>query len=238
MIDIKKYSEENEGYSYPLNVIDTFSKFGWALPIKKKEDATVSKTFEKIIKSAKTQNHKPPNLLHTDKGLELENKLFKSLLNNVGINMYHTQKIEKSAIFEKFHRTLNSKMRIQFEVKNNKKWIDILQNLLDEYNFKDKHRSIGMVPAEVNKSNENLVLRTLFKHSDKKSKVKFQVGDRVRITKFKSTFGNKYDPNRTREIFLIKEILNTNPTTYKIKDFNDEEIIGTFYNEELQKTIF
>jgi hypothetical protein len=73
-----------------------------------------------------------------------------------------------------------------------------------------------MVPAEVNKSNKNLVL---CKHSDKKSKVKFQVGDRVRITKFKNTFGNKYDPNWTREIFVIKEILNTNPTTYKIKRF-------------------
>jgi len=129
-------------------------------------------------------------------------------------------------------------MRIEFEVRNNKKWIDILQNLLDEYNFKDKHSSIGMAPAEVNKSNENLVLRTLFKHSDQKSKVKFQVDDRVRITKFKNTFGNKYDPNWTREIFVIKEILNTNPTAYKIKDLHDEEIIWSFYNEELQKTIF
>jgi glycosylphosphatidylinositol transamidase (GPIT) subunit GPI8 len=129
-------------------------------------------------------------------------------------------------------------MRIQFEVRTNKNWIDTLQNLLDEYNFKDKHRTIGMAPAEVNKSNENLVLRTLFNHSDKKSKVKFQVGDRVRITKFKNSFGNKYDPNWTPENFVIKEILNTNPTTYKIEDLDDEEIIGTFYNEELQKTIF
>jgi glycosylphosphatidylinositol transamidase (GPIT) subunit GPI8 len=128
-------------------------------------------------------------------------------------------------------------MRIRFEVRNNKKWIDILQNFLDEYNFKDKHSSIGMTPSDVNKSNENLVLRTLFKHSNKerKPKIKFKVGDRVRIKKFKCTVGNKYDPNWTRKIFCVKEILNTQPITYKIKDFNDEEIIGTFYNEELQK---
>jgi hypothetical protein len=43
-------------------------------------------------------------------------------------------------------------MRILFEVTNNKKWFDILQNLLDEYNFKDKHGSIKMAPAEVRKS--------------------------------------------------------------------------------------
>jgi len=95
-----------------------------------------------------------------------------------------------------------------------------------------------MTPSEVNKLSENLVLRTLFKHSNEKSKVKFKVGDRVWITKFKSTFSNKYDTNWTREIFTIKEILNTNPVTYKIKDLNNEEIIGSFYNEELQETIF
>ena len=47
LLDMKKYSKENNGYSYLLNVIDTFSKFGWGLPIKKKDDVTVSKAFEK-----------------------------------------------------------------------------------------------------------------------------------------------------------------------------------------------
>jgi len=68
--------------------------------------------------------------------------------------------------------------------------------------------------------------------------VKFKVGDRVTITKFKSTVSNKYDPNWTREIFTIKEILSTSPITYKIKDLNNEEIIGILYDKELQKTIF
>jgi hypothetical protein len=110
---------------------------------------------------------------------------------------------------------------------------------LDEYNFKDKHRTIKMTPSEVNKSNEDLVLRTLFKHTlNKKSIVKFKVGDHVRITSYKYTFNNKYDSNWTREIFVITEILMTQPVTYKIKDLNSEKVIGTFYNEELQKTAF
>ena len=88
--------------------------------------------------------------------------------------MYHTQSLEKSAIAESLIRTLNIKLRILFEVKNNKKWVNILQNLLDECNFKDNHRSIGMTPSEVNKSNEDLVLRTLFKQPrEKKNTVKF-----------------------------------------------------------------
>jgi len=56
---------------------------------------------------------------------------------------------------------------------------------------------ISMMPSGVNKLNENSAVRTLFKQSNEKSKVKFEVCDRVRITKFKSTFSNKYDPNWT-----------------------------------------
>jgi len=82
---------------------------------------TVSKAFEKIFESAKSQNHKPPNLLHTDKGLEFENKHFKNLLDKYNIKMYHTYNLEKSAIIERFNRTLNGKMKIQFEVRNNKR---------------------------------------------------------------------------------------------------------------------
>ena len=34
---------------------------------------------------------------------------------------------------------------------------------------------------------------------------------------------------------MIKTIKNTVPWTYVINDLNDEEIVGTFYKEELQK---
>ena len=94
LISMKKYSGENEGNCYLLNVIDTFSKFAWALPIKKKDGVTVSKAFE-IIKSMESQKHKSPNLLHIDKGLEFENKHFKSLLINFNVKIYQTQNLEE-----------------------------------------------------------------------------------------------------------------------------------------------
>ena len=45
-----------------------------------------------------------------------------------------------------------------------------------------------------------------------------------------------YTTRWKEEIFKIKEIQNTNPVTYKLQDLNDEEIKGTFYEPELQKT--
>ena len=39
-----------------------------------------------------------------------------------------------------------------------------------------------------------------------------------------------------KDIRQIKKVKNTVPRTYVINDLNGEEIIGTFYEKELQKT--
>ena len=65
---------------------------------------------------------------------------------------------------------------------------------------------------------------------------KFKAGDRVRISKYKNIFSKGYMPNWSEELFVIKKIKNTVPWTYIINDVNGEEIIGTFYEKELQRT--
>ena len=65
---------------------------------------------------------------------------------------------------------------------------------------------------------------------------KFSVGDKVRISKKKKTFEKGYTTRWTEEIFPIVEVKHTLPITYKIADLNEEEIQGTFYEPELQKT--
>ena len=42
--------------------------------------------------------------------------------------------------------------------------------------------------------------------------------------------------NWSEEVFVIKKVKDTVPWTYVINDVNGEEIIGTFYEKELQKT--
>ena len=65
---------------------------------------------------------------------------------------------------------------------------------------------------------------------------KFKVGDNVRISKYKNIFAKGYTPNWSEEVFVISKIKNTVPWTYVINDVNGEEIIGTYYEKELQKT--
>ena len=48
-------------------------------------------------------------------------------------------------------------------------------------------------------------------------------------------FDQGYTPNWTEEIFLVDKIQSTNPVTYRLKDFNNEEIQGSFYEPVLLK---
>ena len=75
-----------------------------------------------------------------------------------------------------------------------------------------------------------------YNEESNKRNPKFKVGDHVRISKYKNIFAKGYAPNWSEEIFVIKKVKNTVPWTYVINDHNNEEIIGRFYEKELQKT--
>ena len=65
---------------------------------------------------------------------------------------------------------------------------------------------------------------------------KFKVGDDVRISQYKKIFAKGYIPSWSEEVSVVSKIKNAVPWTYVINDLNGEEIIGTFYEKELQKT--
>ena len=66
--------------------------------------------------------------------------------------------------------------------------------------------------------------------------IKVKVGDFVRISKYKNIFSKGYTPNLSEEVFIVSKIKNTVPWTYIVNDLHGEEIIGTFYEKELQRT--
>ena len=65
---------------------------------------------------------------------------------------------------------------------------------------------------------------------------KFSIGDNVRITKKKNLFHKVYTQRWTKEVFKISKIQLTITVTYKITDYNTDEIQSSFYEQELQKT--
>lgn len=66
-------------------------------------------------------------------------------------------------------------------------------------------------------------------------KAKYRVGSYVRLSRYRTTFDKSYTPNWTTEIFQIRKVqYNTDPITYLLRDYQNREIEGSVYDEELQ----
>ena len=144
--------------------------------------------------------------------------------------MYSTHNEGKSVVAERFIRMLKSKIYKDMTSISKNVYIDKLDNIVDEYN-NTYHTTIKMKPIDVE---DNTYINTSKKINYKDPK--FKAGDRVRILKYKNIFAKGYMPNWSEEVFVIKKVKNTVPWTYVMDDLNSEEIIGSFYEKELQKT--
>ena len=143
--------------------------------------------------------------------------------------MYWTYNEGKSVVAERFIRTLKNKLYKHMTVTNKNVYYGVLDDAVNKYN-NTWQNSIKIQPIDV-KDNKRVYIN---EHNETNSR--FNVGDRVRISKFKNIFAKGYTPNWSTEIFIINKINNTAPYTYNIKDLNGEKIIGSFYHKELQKT--
>jgi len=165
------------------------------------------------------------------------NKLFKEH----EINHFSTKSKLKAIMVERFNRTLKERMWKIFSENDNHRWIDILDDLVENYN-NTYHTSIKMRPIEARKAeNRQIVFANLYEEELKNNtrlkegvkNSKFKVGDKVRIVKHKAIFDKGYLPNWWTEIFIINKVFDTVPVTYEIKDLADDIKKGKFYNEEL-----
>ena len=225
LADMQLLSRYNKGIRFLLCAIDTFSKYAWVVPLKDKKGISFVKAFQSILK----QSNRKPNKIWVDKGSEFH-VYFKKWLQDNDIVMYSTHNEGSSVVAERFIRTLKSKIYKHMTSISKNVYIDQLDDIVDEYN-NTYHAAIKMKPIDVK---DNTYINTSKKNNYKDPK--FKVGDRVRISKYKNIFAKGYMPNWSEEVFVIKKVKNTVPWTYVINDLNGEEIIGTFYEKELQKT--
>ena len=229
LVDMQKLQSDNKGYRFILTVIDIFSRFAWAIPIKTKRGIEIKEAFEIIFKSSL------PGKIQFDEGKEFYNRDLKELLTEKNIEWFSTYSHRKAAVVERFNRTLQTRMYKYFTAKETNVWYDILENLVSGYN-NTFHSSIGMKPTDARKEvNEEIVWFNLYgAHlANTFDPPKFKVGDSVRISKYKTIFAKGYLPNFTEEVFKIKQIIFTKPIVYKLEDYQNEPLEGYFYTQEL-----
>ena len=144
--------------------------------------------------------------------------------------MHSTNNEGKSVVAERFIKTLKNKIHKHMTTIGKNVYFNDLDDIVKDYN-NTIHNSIKMKPKDVKDDSfiENI-------EESNKEYPKFEVGNYVRISKYKNIFSKGYTPSWSEEIFIINKIQNTVPWTYLINDLKGKKTGDSFYEKELQKT--
>jgi hypothetical protein len=225
--EMQPYAKLNKGFRYILVVIDCYSKFVWVEPLKDKTGPTVARAMERILTRA---TYIPKNL-QSDQGTEFYNNIFKKLMTKYNINHYSTFSTMKAAIAERVIRTLKNMIYKHFSLEGKHVWFKHIHSLVGQYNNRT-HRTIGMAPSEVT---PETILNAYDMPKIAARKLKYKLGDTVRISTHKGVFCKGYKMNWSTELFKIVKVNKSHPQTYILEDAEGSPIKGIFMNKSYKK---
>jgi transposase InsO family protein len=230
LIELSEFKHWNNGYEYILVVIDVYSKFLWAEPLKNKGAVTVSKAFEKIIESRSCKT------LQTDRGSEFINDTFKKLLEDYDITHVPSAPYnpKSQAVAERANQTLKRLIYSHMTQFSTKRWVDVLPTLVNNYNNtyhnSTKHKPIELINGDIDiskKIREDAKQRVR-KASEKLSWLKdINVGDSVRLrsdtnpnVRKNRLFNKQYKALWSKEIYEVESVAHSSSgglEKYKLK---------------------
>ena len=225
LADMQLISKYNKGIRYLLCAIDLFSKYAFVVPLKDKKGTTIVNTFQNILNNL----NRKPNEICTDPGSEFYNNVFKKWLKDNDIIMYSAHNQGKSVVTERFIRTLKNKIYKHMTAISKKFYFSALDDIVDECN-NTYHQTFKMKAVDVRKGS----FAECNEETNEKDP-KFKVGDHVRNQSTRIFFLNDMLLIGVKK-FLLSKKKNTVSWTYVISDLDGEEIVGSFYEKELQKT--
>ena len=121
--------------------------------------------------------------------------------------MYSSFNEGKSVVAERFIRTLKNNLYKHMTATGKNAYNDVLDDIVNKYN-NTKPSTIKMKPKDVKNDNNRVYI-----DEHNKASARHNVGDRVRISKFKNIFAKRYTPNWSREIFIVNKLNDTSPYT-------------------------
>ena len=222
-------AKANSGFKYSLVFIDVFSKMCYVEPMKDKHALTTLVAFEKIFRRLPFT----PNHIITDVGTEFYNWQVQKLFTENGIVHYSLRGQHKASVAERMIQTLKGRLEKYFWKNKTKRYLDVLQTIVDNYN-RTPHRSIGMAPVKVNRSNTEQVFKKMYKDYPIKTDPRLRVGDKVRIARLKTIFEKGYTRRWSEELFTIVSAKSRGGVDYyKVADENGNTLPRQRYYFEL-----
>jgi transposase InsO family protein len=145
LIDMSNHSRVNNGHHWILTVIDVFTKYAWAVPLKNKRGPTVANALADIL-----EEHEAPSILQCDNGKEFRNKYVRELLEEHNIKQLFSQAYKPSTngCVERLNQTLKRMIFQHFTHFETKKWNDVLPEFVENQNTA-VHSTTRKTPTEL-----------------------------------------------------------------------------------------
>ena len=204
--------------------LDSFSKFVWTVPLKKKKAQTIKHSFENILISSKRK----PNLFGTDRGKEFYSSIFQIFLNNNNNEQYF-KKIHLGSVFAKtFNRTFRDLLKTPVFEKGESNWVDFLHTRTKQNNNR-VYTSIELAPIQNSfKKNKGFVCKKILDEGNK-IKPNFLITDLVGTAELRSSFSKCDAINWSYIMYKITEFIHDTLLSYRIDNLSEQ------YNETLLK---
>ena len=140
-MDYSALKRDNRSFTFLLTIIDIFSRFALAIPIKSKKGSHVATALEKAFKVMK-----PPRKLQTDMGKEFYNSHVKRVLNRYRVHHFSTDQPLKAQIVERFNRTLREMIKQSMAYRKSLDYISVLSDFLYGYNARPHSAFLPFAP--------------------------------------------------------------------------------------------
>ncbi len=236
LIEIIKVSKENKGFNYILVAIDCFSRKVWARLLSRKTAQEVLLKLKYILgKTGSVES------ICSDRGQEFTNNKMKKFLSERKIELIHPYTSTHAHYVERVQRTLQDMIWKYITSKQSYTFHHKLQDFVKTYNNR-KHRITKLTPNEGDKEENSLHIQKMQEDYRAKikptKKVRFKIGDRVRIAISKGKFSRGYERQSKEEVFKIVEVSKKLPKVlYTIASLKNEAVIGKFYQWQLTKIL-
>ena len=214
LVDMRKFSNQNSNYNYILVAIDLFSKKIWLRALKTKKGMETARAISSIFSIIEY----PIQTIIFDEGKEFLNKNVRLLFKQFNIHAYNILTKTKAGGVERVNKTIKQILWKFFFTSNTKRWIDILQNVQDNYNS-TYHSSIKTSPNSVSMKNREKIFKILYPKLNDYIKCNLKKGDRVRIALNKPRFEKGFTINWSKDIYTITHVFHKAKVCwYRIKD--------------------
>ena len=186
-----------------------------------------------------------PTRLRTDAATDFTSGQFQKLMRMSNINHFVTHSEKQANYVERVIQTIKKKIFRYLVSRNSQRYLDVLESMVTAYN-NTWHSGIQERPIDVTPNKQKRLWWQMYwpkeaykpkRGRKKKVKFRFKIGATVRMSILRSAFQREYLTRWTTELFKISErFVRQGQPIYKLVDWNNDPVQGTFYEKELQET--